>query len=390
MSEIKIENSIWDRDLSARPKQSRRSRRAENQPGAARRHKKAQEIREIRQKESASRGRRAQKSYETPRGRRARVASAASFPSSADRTVVSDRRSRVAPQTIGPMEKQRQRQKEQRRKNMKKPFLIMAALAGVLASSLAETLKKLFIGLVSAVKAGFQALAAAGKKFVSWLGAASPGKKIGIGAAVVTFVLAAALLFQLRPSDVSADISEYVPKTKKVSLTASSHKLSEACESHREQVEKTAAKYNMSEYTELLMALMMQESSGRGLDVMQSSEGAFNTRYDRKPNAIKDVSYSIECGVQELQAALIRAGVTGPKDLEHIRQALQAYNFGIAYLDYAEKRGVSVWTQQVVSDYAKLKSNGRTRDEEDTKAMGKWDYGDQMYPQHVLRYYKIS
>ena len=48
----------------------------------------------------------------------------------------------------------------------------------------------------------------------------------------------------------------------------------------------------------------MQESGGRGLDPMQAAEGSFNTKYPHEPNGIKDPEYSIQCGVQELKAAL--------------------------------------------------------------------------------------
>ena len=74
---------------------------------------------------------------------------------------------------------------------------------------------------------------------------------------------------------------------------------------------------------ELIKAVMMQESGGRGLDPMQSSEGSFNTRYPRRPNGITDPEYSICCGVQELKSCLESAEVESPIDMEHIKLALQ-------------------------------------------------------------------
>ena len=56
-----------------------------------------------------------------------------------------------------------------------------------------------------------------------------------------------------------------------------------ACEAYRSQIEETASAYGMTEYADLILALMMQESSGQGPDVMQSSEGAFNTLYPQVP-----------------------------------------------------------------------------------------------------------
>lgn len=165
------------------------------------------------------------------------------------------------------------------------------------------------------------------------------------------------------------------------------YQLSEACESYRPQVEAVAAQYDMSEYVDLIMAVMMQESSGQGVDVMQASEGGFNEKYPREPNGIKDTDYSIACGIQELKSALEKAEVTGPDDLQRIEQALQAYNFGLVYLDYAQEKGADSWNEETVSAFAEMASGGKTRDEAETEAMGKWKYGDQMYPKHVLRYY---
>lgn len=165
------------------------------------------------------------------------------------------------------------------------------------------------------------------------------------------------------------------------------YQLSEACESYRPQVEAVAAQYDMSAYVDLIMAVMMQESSGHGVDVMQASEGGFNTKYPREPNGIKDTDYSIACGIQELKSALDKAGVQGADDLQNIEQALQAYNFGLVYLDYAKENGADAWNEETVSAFAEMASGGKTRDEAETAAMGKWKYGDQMYPQHVLRYY---
>lgn len=114
--------------------------------------------------------------------------------------------------------------------------------------------------------------------------------------------------------------------------------INSTCEGYRSKVEAEAANYDMSDYVDLILALMMQESSGQGTDVMQSSEGAYNTQYPQVPNGITDVDYSISCGIQELRYALNKAGATGPDDLVHIRLALQGYNFGAdVYFNYLEK-----------------------------------------------------
>lgn len=170
-------------------------------------------------------------------------------------------------------------------------------------------------------------------------------------------------------------------------LQEDTYQISEACESYRSQVETAAAEYGMSDYVDLIMAVMMQESSGQGVDVMQASECGFNTKYPREPNGIKDTAYSIACGIQELKSAMEKAGVSGPYDLQNIEQALQAYNFGLVYLDYSQENGADSWNEETVSAFAEMASGGKTRGEDEAEAMGKWKYGDQMYPEHVLRYY---
>lgn len=116
--------------------------------------------------------------------------------------------------------------------------------------------------------------------------------------------------------------------------------INSACEAYRADVEAAAAQYGMSGYVDLILALMMQESSGNGPDVLQSSEGAYNTKYPQEPGGITDVDYSISSGIQELKYAMDKAGVQSPTDMERIKLALQAYNFGAdVYFSYMEAQG---------------------------------------------------
>lgn len=165
-----------------------------------------------------------------------------------------------------------------------------------------------------------------------------------------------------------------------------------ACEAYRGEVTSIAVQYDMSDYVNLILAVMMQESSGQGTDPMQSSEGSYNTQYPQEPNGIADPSYSISCGIQELKYALDKAGCTGPSDLTHIRLALQAYNFGAdSYFSYLDQNSETVWTAESAQAFAQMASGGKERDEADPlrDTAGPWDYGDQYYPDHVLRYYHI-
>ena len=147
-------------------------------------------------------------------------------------------------------------------------------------------------------------------------------------------------------------------------------------EAYEPFIQKYAKQYGIPEYVELIKAVMMQESGGRGLDPMQAAEGSFNTRYPHEPNGIKDPEYSIECGVQELKAALISAEVENPIDMEHIKFALQGYNFGNGYISWA-KTNYGGYSYANAVEFSTMQAS----------RLG-WDsYGNTQYPAHVLRYY---
>ena len=141
-------------------------------------------------------------------------------------------------------------------------------------------------------------------------------------------------------------------------------------------IRRYADEYGIPEYVELIKAVMMQESGGQGLDPMQSSESGFNTQYPRERGGITEPEYSIACGVQELKACLESAGVESPIDMEHIKLALQGYNFGAGYIS---------WAKSNYGGYSVL--NAAEFSERMAEQMG-WDsYGDRQYVPHVLRYY---
>ena len=147
-------------------------------------------------------------------------------------------------------------------------------------------------------------------------------------------------------------------------------------EAYTPLIQKYAKQYGIPEYVELIKAVMMQESGGRGLDPMQAAEGSFNKRYPHEPNGIKDPEYSIECGVQELKAALVSAEVENPIDMERIKLALQGYNFGNGYISWA-KTNYGGYSYANAVEFSAMQA----------QRLGWEKYGDTQYPAHVLRYY---
>ena len=147
-------------------------------------------------------------------------------------------------------------------------------------------------------------------------------------------------------------------------------------EAYTPLIQKYAKQYGIPEYVELIKAVMMQESGGKGSDPMQAAEGSFNKKYPHEPNGIKDPEYSIECGVQELKAALTSAEVESPIDMERIKLALQGYNFGNGYISWA-KTNYGGYSYANAVEFSTMQA----------ARLGWEKYGDTQYPAHVLRYY---
>ena len=182
-----------------------------------------------------------------------------------------------------------------------------------------------------------------------------------VGILIVLFMIGSAILFF---GDSAS--TEYTPVSAEV-------------QQYDQLIRLYASKYEMTDYVDLIKAIMMQESGGRGKDPMQASEGSFNTKYPKEPNGITDPEYSIACGIQELKSALDAAGVESPVDMDKIKLALQSYNFGNGYLSWAiEKDGG--YTLANAIEFSELMA----------KKLG-WDsYGDTEYVSHVLRYYPFT
>src|SRR5699024_1625836 len=100
--------------------------------------------------------------------------------------------------------------------------------------------------------------------------------------------------------------------------------LSEQVLEYRPIVEKYATQYDVSEHVDVLLAMMMQESGGRGDDPMQSSESYCGSR-----GCIEDPEVSINQGVHYFSKALEEAD-------GDLKLAIQSYNFGRGFIDYVK------------------------------------------------------
>ena len=163
-------------------------------------------------------------------------------------------------------------------------------------------------------------------------------------------------------------------------ITSANIPLSPLVENYRGQVLEAARKYGIEEYTDLMLAVMMQESGRACVDVFQCSESL-----GKPPNSI-DTATSIDRACQIMSGYLRESGVGGIMDIIHIKLALQSYNFGGGFLKFVKENG-GEWTQELTNEFARQKSNGVRNTGVRAERLGEWRYGDQHYTDHVLRYY---
>ena len=144
---------------------------------------------------------------------------------------------------------------------------------------------------------------------------------------------------------------------------------------HAAAIEKYAEQFDIKQFINVIYAIMMQESGGNGLDPMQSSACPFNTRYANSPNSITDPDYSIEVGIQYFAGCLTDAGCTSPADIAKLSLALQGYNYGGGYIDWA-KSNYSGYTAANAQEFSENKK----------RELGWSAYGDPEYVARVMRY----
>lgn len=147
--------------------------------------------------------------------------------------------------------------------------------------------------------------------------------------------------------------------------------VSEQTESYRDMVADYCEKYGIDDYVDLCLAVIEQESGGNPPDVMQTEQSYYNVN-----PPIDTAEESIDCGTHELSDCLTKAKSKSPNDIKGISLALQGYNFGNGYIDWALKN---------YGCYSK--ENAEIFSQKMCVELGYDSYGDVEYVPHVLRYY---
>lgn len=151
---------------------------------------------------------------------------------------------------------------------------------------------------------------------------------------------------------------------------------------HKPTVEKYAKEYGVEQYVGIILALMMQESGGRGSDPMQASES-----YCGQVGCITEPDLSIKQGVKYFSEVLKKAN-------NDVQLALQSYNFGLGFIDYVKDRG-GKYTQELAIEfssmmYDKLAHTGIYSCIRPEAAQYGACYGDIYYVNAVMQYYDYS
>lgn len=165
-------------------------------------------------------------------------------------------------------------------------------------------------------------------------------------------------------------------------MSGSGKRLSDEVLGYRPLVEEYAFEYGVEEHVDIILALMMQESGGKGDDPMQSSQSLCG-----EVDCITDPTESIQQGVKYFSEVLSRSE-------SDIKLTLQSYNFGGGFIDFVMDNGGS-YTQDLAIEFSQLKYD-------EFKHTGKYGcirpeavplqacYGDIYYVDAVLSYYDFS
>ena len=118
---------------------------------------------------------------------------------------------------------------------------------------------------------------------------------------------------------------------------------------HQPMVEKYARENGISEYVNVLLAIIQVESGGTAEDVMQSSESL-----GLPPNSL-DTENSIKQGCKYFASLLSSCKNQGIDDLN---VAIQSYNYGGGYVGYVAGKGKK-HTFNLAESFAREKSGGK-------------------------------
>ena len=154
---------------------------------------------------------------------------------------------------------------------------------------------------------------------------------------------------------------------------------------HQPMVEKYARENGISEYVNVLLAIIQVESGGTATDVMQSSESL-----GLPPNSLS-TEESIKQGCKYFASLLSSCKGKGMTDINVV---IQSYNYGGGYADYVAKNGKK-HSFNLAENFARNKSGGTKVTYTNPIAVSKnggwrYNYGNMFYVELVNQYLNIK
>jgi len=157
-------------------------------------------------------------------------------------------------------------------------------------------------------------------------------------------------------------------------------KVNEAVLVYKPVVAEYAEKYGIPEYVDVILAIMMVETGGEGLDVMQSSESL-----GLPPNSISDPIVSIDTGVSHL-ANVVKNARSQELDFW---TPVQSYNFGSAFNNYVKDNGKQ-YSFELASAFSSKQAGGKTvkysNPVADFNGNIRYSYGNMYYVMLIQQY----
>lgn len=151
---------------------------------------------------------------------------------------------------------------------------------------------------------------------------------------------------------------------------------------HKVTVEKYAKEYEVSQYVTVLLAMMMQESGGKGDDPMQSSES-----FCGSVGCINNSEESIRQGVKYFSEMLKNAN-------GDLKTTIQSYNFGGGFIDFVNQNGGKYSKELAISfskeQYERLAHTGLYSCVRSESLSNNACYGDIGYVDAVMQYYDYT
>lgn len=203
--------------------------------------------------------------------------------------------------------------------------------------------------------------------------------KLGVAIAIISFCLILIIgIVQISIGGSYESSLDGVGENNIYSFTGGTLQVSADVEQYRELVNREAKINGIGDYTNLILALMMQESGGKGNDPMQASESLCGSI-----GCIDDPELSIVQGVKYFKSTMQQADYD-------VKLGLQSYNFGSGFISYVTDRGGKYTKELAISFsqmmYDNLKHTGIYRCHSPQALTNGACYGDIGYVDSVMKY----